>query len=74
MSFETERIQTTLVKEHSPDIEVTTYRGDYILRIGGIEIEGWKAGDRTTAKIVQGWIQRKPSLGYRSREYVSPEL
>jgi hypothetical protein len=74
MSFDTERTQTMLVREHSPDIEVSTLRGEYILRVGGVEIERWEAGDRTTAKIVQGWIQRKLSLGYRSREYVSPEI
>jgi hypothetical protein len=74
MSFDTERTQTMLVREHSPDIEVSTLRGEYILRVGGVEIERWEAGDRTTAKIVQGWIQRKLSLGDRSREYVSPEI
>jgi hypothetical protein len=74
MSFETERTQTLPVREHSPDVEVSTVRGEYILRIGGIEIERWEAGDRTTANIVQGWIMRKITLGYRSREYVSSEL
>jgi hypothetical protein len=74
MSYDIERTQTVLVREHSPDIEVLTLQGEYILRVGGMEIERWEAGDRTTAKIVQGWIQRKLSLGYRSREYVSPEL
>jgi hypothetical protein len=62
MSYEIERTQTVLVREHSPDIEVSTLQGEYILRVGGMEIARWEAGDRATAKIVQGWIQRKLSL------------
>ena len=73
MPFEIERTQTLLLKEHAPDVEVSTIRGEYILKVGGLEIERWEAGDRTTAKIIQGWIQRKLSQGYQSREYVSPE-
>lgn len=53
MSYDIERTQTVLGREHSPIIDVSTLQGEYILRVGGMEIERWEAVDRTAAKIVQ---------------------